>query len=48
MIIKQPVWVSFESWRICSLRRMNRLFIRRERVPLGYIPCWKHEEPWTH
>lgn len=51
MIIKQPVWVSFESQRICSLGRMKELFTMRDRVPLGRVPCMKHEEawkPWDH
>jgi hypothetical protein len=45
MIIKQPVWVSFESQSTHSLRSMKQLFLSQTRAPLGHIPCMKHEEP---
>lgn len=41
MIIKQPVRVSFESQRICSLGRMKQFVIRREVGTIG--PHLMHE-----
>lgn len=38
MIIKQPVWVSFESQRICSLRSTEQLFISGTWASLGPQP----------
>lgn len=45
MIIKQPVWVSLESQRVCPLGRMRQLFIRCELSTLGLGPM--HETQGT-
>lgn len=51
MIIKQPVRVSFESQRICSLGRMKQFVIRREVGTIGphlMHETWETPGPWDH